>query len=404
MKKSILFVEDDPVQLQLFELLLSTQMTGWEVTCLGDSQQALELLEGRAFDVVISDWLMPGVSGAALMKRVRDRRPGAARIIVSVLSNQEEVARALADTHQFIPKPFDLKRLRDTLEQIGSLDAYLKDEKVVALISRLGELPSYPTLYLKIMQQLASPEASIEVIAGIISEDMGMTAKMLQIANSAVIALAHRVHSPFEAVEYLGLGTVRSLVLSAHIFSSYDRVTLGGYSTERLWSHALRTASIARLIVQLESGDPEDAEDAYVAGMLHDAGKLMLASCLPEEFERAASLAARKRISFPEAELEVYGTSHAAAAAYLLGLWGLPSSIVEAVAFHHEPSRSGRRVFGPLAAVHAADVLEQELSKGETHGLPVPLDTEYLAELNLQDHLRNWRAEAVRQLNSPRRH
>lgn len=219
--------------------------------------------------------------------------------------------------------------------------------------------------------------------------------------NSAVIGLAHRVSSTFEAVEYLGLGTVRSLVLSAHIFSCFERTDLDGLFIQQLWNHAVRTGMVSQMIMRLEQAVRADCEDGYVAGMLHDVGKLMLANSLPEQFQRALALAAERKISLYDAELEILGATHAGVAAYLLGLWGLPAPVVEAVAFHHTPGNSEARTFGPLTAVHAANVLEQELSSAEPCGRPAELDLEYLASLGLQDRADAWRAEALKLLDIP---
>ena len=209
------------------------------------------------------------------------------------------MARSLDTTHQFLAKPFDLNALKGTLARIGGLDAYLQDEKLKALVGQLGVLPSFPLLYLEIMKALDSRDSSIESIAGIVAKDPGMTAKMLQIVNSAAIGLARKVGSSFEAVEFLGISTVQSLALSAHISSCFERTNLKGFSIQRLWNHAMGTGMLARTIMQLEEAGMADVEDAYTAGILHDIGKLMLANSLSEKFQHALTLAAERKIPTP---------------------------------------------------------------------------------------------------------
>jgi HD-like signal output (HDOD) protein len=203
------------------------------------------------------------------------------------------------------------------------------------------------------------------------------------------------VSSPFEAIQFLGIGTVRSLTLSAHIFSCFDRTLLKGFSIEQLWAHLFRTGTLAQKILLIEHKDPGEAEEAYTAGMLHDVGKLMLANSLPVQFQKALTYAANEHIPLHVAESEIFGASHAGAAAYLLGLWGLPASIVEAVAFHHTPRASDTHSIGPLAAVHVANFLEHESSAAEPAGNPAQLDAEYLAAGGLQDRIETWRAAAA---------
>ena len=236
MKKRILFVEEDPVLLQIYLRVLDDQSGVWETFAATNGWQALDLVERYEFDVVVSDVRLPGLSGLEVMEGVRKHSPRASRIVLSDISDQEEVARCLNSVHQFLAKPFEVPALKATLARVGSLDAYLQDGTLQGLVSQIGTLPSLPTLYTRVMNELSAPEPSVETIATLIAEDPGMTARMLQIVNSAVLGLARRISSPFEAVEYLGFATVRSLVLSAHIFSSFDRARVKGFSLNRLWS------------------------------------------------------------------------------------------------------------------------------------------------------------------------
>lgn len=372
----------------------------WDVATAEGGHQALDLMKQSPCDVVVSDMRMPRMSGLELMTQVRDIYPHASRIVVSGLNDQEEVARSLDSTHQFLAKPFDVKALKATLNRICGLDAYLKDEKIKTLIGKFNSLPSFPSLYVEVMKEMNSEEPSVESIAGVIARDPGMTAKMLQIVNSAAIGLSRKVGSPFEAVQFLGLGTVRSLVLSAHIFSCFEQTNLKGFSVTQLWDHGMKCGRLACMIMQYEQSEPGDVEDAYIGGMLHDIGKLMLADGMPEQFQKALALAVDHGIPLHEAELEVFGATHAGVAAYLLGLWGLPASIVETVAFHHTPAASDLRVLGPLAAVHVANVLEHEVSKTLPLGKPAELDINYLATVRCENRLAVWRKEAEMLINS----
>jgi HD-like signal output (HDOD) protein len=191
------------------------------------------------------------------------------------------------------------------------------------------------------------------------------------------------------------MGTMRSLVLSAHVFSSFDQVDLKGFSLNRLWEHAIRTGRIAQGISEQEFVPSADAEEAHIAGMLHEVGKLMLAGGRPELFQETLALAAADKIPLPQAELKIFGATHAGVAAYLFGLWGLPASIVEAVAFHLTPARSDVRSFTPLTAVHVASVLNHEMFQDEAGTDTLQFDMDYLASTGLKSRLDVWRAEAA---------
>lgn len=386
--KRILFVEDNEVLLQLYSLLLADERDQWETTVAPDGQAAVKLLRQSAFDVVASDMQMPGMSGIELLTQVQKLCPQTARIIISGFTDQAEAADSLNCTHLFIPKPFDVKVLRATLARIGSLDAYLKGEKLRGLAGKMRTLPSFPMLYLDIMREIESPNSSIQGIAKIVVQDPGITAKILQVANSAAIGLPEKVNDPVEAVQQLGLTTVRSLVLSAQVYSSFAPGRLKSFSADALWSHLMKCGDLARTILRRERAEFSETEDAFTAGMLHDMGKLMLADSLPEEFGKALTLATAEKIPLPDAELEIFGATHAGLAAYLLGLWGLPAAIVEAVAFHHAPEKSDLKECSALTAVHVANALSDK-----TGG--IRLNLEYLAEIGVADRLDDWRDTAA---------
>jgi HD-like signal output (HDOD) protein/CheY-like chemotaxis protein len=396
MKKRILFVEDNPLLLAMYGMMMEAESDHWEVATIADPQQALTLMRESTFDAVVSDLRMPSMNGIEFLTRVRDHFPGCARIMISGLDDQAEVIRCLNTTHQFLTKPVDAKVLRSTLARLGGLEAYLRDQRLKEVVGQLDSFPSFPSLYLKIMSELSSPEPSVEAISEVISQDPGMTAKMLHLVNSAALGISRRISSPFEAVQFLGVDTVRSLVLSTHIFSCFEHTRLQGMSVSELWRHTFRTGRLSRRLIETEQAESSEAEEANIAGVLHDVGKLMLADGLPDQFQRALALSTEEKIPLVQAETRVLGTTHAGVAAYLLSLWGFPATIVEAVAFHHTPDRTQIRIFSPLAAVHVANVLEHEISQ-TINGVRC-MDSAYLESIGAADRVDKWREIAQREL------
>jgi HD-like signal output (HDOD) protein/CheY-like chemotaxis protein len=386
--KRILFVEDNELLLELYGLLLADDRDHWQTTLAPDGESALTLLRQTAFDVVVSDMQMPGMNGIELLGEVRRLHPQTSRIIISGFTDQAAAADSLNCTHLFIPKPFDAQILRATLARVGSLDVYLNDDKLRGLAGRMRTLPSFPALYLDVLREIESPVSSIQGIAKIVAKDPGITAKVLQVANSAAFGLPEPVREPAEAVQQLGMTTVRSLVLSAQVYANFAPGRLKTFSAEALWAHLMKCGDLARTLLRRERAEFAETEDAFTAGMLHDMGKLMLADSLPDEFSRALTLATEEKIPLPEAELEIFGATHAGLAAYLLGLWGLPAAIVEAVAFHHAPEKSGLKKCSALTAVHVANALSDETGTA-------PLNLEYLAEIGVAGRLDDWRETAA---------
>jgi HD-like signal output (HDOD) protein len=405
--KRILFVDDEPKVLEGLQRLLRPMRHQWEMAFVGGGAEALAALAARPFDVVVSDMRMPGMNGAQLLDEVMRRYPQMVRIILSGYSDQELILKSVGSTHQYLSKPCDAESLKLTVGRACALRDLLADEKLQLLVSRMRSLPSLPSLYFELVTELQSPEASIKKVGEIIARDLGMTAKILQIVNSAFFGIRRHVSSPTEASAFLGLNTVITLVLSIQVFSQFDQDQLPGFSPTSLWSHSMRVGALAKRITQAQGQGQQMAEEAFTAGLLHDAGKLVLAANLPQAYSQMLAQApAEPREGFQlfclppdEAERQVFGATHAEIGAYLLGLWGLPDPIVEAVAFHHNPRQCLGQAFSPLTAVHVANALEQESHGAEPEegaslreGFQLSrLDLDYLAALGLGERLPAWR-------------
>jgi HD-like signal output (HDOD) protein len=252
-------------------------------------------------------------------------------------------------------------------------------------------LPSLPTLYREVMQELQSPDASIEKIGQIISKDLGMLTKMLQVVNSPFYGLPRRISSATQAVALLGLETIKSLVLSMKVFSQFESSAQTFFSLDILWNHGMITGRYARMIAKGQATETRDMEDAFTAGLLHDVGLLVLATNVPDQYTETLALM-NQGIAESEAERQVLGATHAEVGGYLLGTWGLSDPIVEAVAFHHDPGRSAGHTFSPLAAVHIANVLEEQEQAAGMDGPSVVADTNYLHACRLDPDMSKWEA------------
>ena len=209
-----------------------------------------------------------------------------------------------------------------------------------------------------------------------------MSAKLLQLVNSAFFSLAARVNSIQRAVNILGIETIKALILSAKIFSQFERPGLPSVST--LWDHSLMTAMIARSIATQEDLEQNQIDEAFTAGLLHDIGQLILMDIMPGRYAKIRNSGIDAGRPIWEAEESALGTTHAEIGAYLIGIWGLSGSLVKTVAFHHCPSKSSSRSVSTLTAVHLADYAEHT-SRGESG--KERLDMEYLDNLGISDRL-----------------
>jgi len=391
--KRILFVDDDPAVLLVLRDALADKRSEWEMEFASGGSPASDLMLQQPFDAVVADLSMPGVDGAQLLTKVMHRHPHTLRILLLDKTDRDTSLRLLGLAHQYLIKPIDREVLQATLSRALALREMLENEQIKRLTSHTLALPSMPALYLQLLEELRRNEPSVSAIVEIISQDLGMCAKILQLVNSAFFGLHQPMANPGEAVAYLGLDTIKGLVLSLQIFSLFERVKIRGFSYEELWVHCWLTGVWAKRTVAAESSDPAMAEHGFIAGLLHDVGKLVLASGLPSQYQVAVSSHRQKKIPLWQAEQNVFNTNHADVGAYLLGRWGLPDPIIEAIAWHHRPRAFADRKFSLVTAVHVANGLEHERQDGVGVMPYSELDREYLAELGLAHRLEFWRDE-----------
>src|SRR5450755_493810 len=359
MNKRILFVDDEPMVLQGLQRSLRTMRMEWETKFATSGPEALEMMAEAPFDVVITDMRMPGMDGAQLLDLVKAKFPRTVRIILSGQSDRETILRSVGPSHQYLSKPCDVDELKPRLARAFALRDMLGDPHLKEVVGRLKSVPSLPALYVAVTDALRNPDTPIARIGDIIAQDMGMCAKVLQLVNSAFFGLSCQVSSPQQAASLIGIENLKALVLSLEVFSDF-----GGPLTQELgflWNHSMATASFASAIAKVQQSPRAMVDDSFAAGLLHDIGQLVLASAYGVEYQKILRRAEEPGALLADCEAAAFGCTHNAVGAYLLGLWGLADSVVEAVAWHHQPSHAQPRAFSALIAVHAADFFENEL-------------------------------------------
>jgi HD-like signal output (HDOD) protein len=390
MKKRILFVDDESMILEGLQRMLRSMRAEWEMEFVESAEKALRLLDQKPFDVIVSDMRMPRMNGAELLAEVMKRHPNTVRLILSGYADKDLILKCVGSTHQYLAKPCDAESLKATVARASNLEDSLHNVRLKTLVCQMNRLPSVPTLYMQVVEKASRAGASIEDIGAVISRDIGMTAQVLKLTNSAFFGLPRQLASADEAVAYLGLETIKSLVLSIHAFSQFEKTETGPLKIESLWNHSMQVAGLAKRISKLEGQESNAAEEAFTSGMLHDIGKLVLSVNLPKDYTEATRLA-QSGMELPAAEEQVFGANHADVGGYLIGLWGLPVPVVEAVALHHCPTRSTQAGFSPLTSVHAANALEREQSHSANGASAPPLDAQYLSRVGVSSRLPAWR-------------
>jgi len=385
-KKRILFVDDQPNILAGLRRMLHKMQGEWEMVFCSSGQEALAIMEKQSFDLVVSDMMMPEMNGARLLTKVAKLYPGVVRFILSGHSDRELILQTVGNAHQYIAKPCDSDKLKKYISSSFGLHTILSNPKLHTRIAEVKALPSLPETYHEVVHELQSETASIDTIAKLISKDVSLSAKLLQIVNSAFFGLPQHVGNVGQAVNYLGLNTVQGLVLSAGVHDQLKDSGIPLASLESLFSHSIAVGALAKRTA-IEIGLQQvDSDNAMMAGLMHDVGKLIMLANFRDEMSAAIKLAAEKSIEPYLAEKEILGANHGEIGAHLLSLWGLHDPILEAVAFHHNPLAISPPTKNILTAVYIANAADNH-KPGDGSEFLSALDTGYLEALDLIDQV-----------------
>ena len=394
MKKRILFVDDEPRVLEGLEDLLVRHRRKWEMVFAPGGAVALEHMRQKPFDVIVTDMRMPEMDGATLLRFVTNEHPETIRIVLSGCSETEAAIRTVPVAHQFLPKPCEAAVLECVVGRACGLHAIIGDDRMRKVLGGLKQLPALTENYQALQRALAGEPSGTVEMARIIKGDIAMSAKVLQLVNSAFFGLGRPIIGAAEAVQYLGTRTLQQLASADEVFAGNCVDPRSGLSPKELRNHARLTAEIAGNIL---AGNRKQSEEAWTTGFLHDIGKLVMAVELPEQLATAMAAAQETGRPLFQVEQELYGTTHAEIGAYLLSAWGFPTPVVEAVANHHHPERVQNPALNTLAAVHIADALAHECQPNNERKSQTELNMDYLTSLNAANQLSQWR-EAAQEL------
>lgn len=355
--KRVLFVDDEPLVLGGLQRMLWPMRLELGAEFVGSGAEALERLARESFDVIVCDLRMPGINGAELLGLVRSRWPSVIRVTLTGESNTGAWMKILPVAHRFLCKPCPPELLRNTILRACDLRDLLDSAELRSIANGLSGIPSLPALYREVVRELEKPEPSMNAVAAIIARDVGMTARLMQVANSPVFGRHWPAANIGQAVVVLGADLTRNLVLAGGLFSGFSAEAEECFQLRELWDHCRRTAELARGIVETWNTDRRMAQDAATAGFLHEVGRLVYAAAVPERYAGVLGRAGKSSAALLAAETAEFGATHAAIGAYVLGLWDIPETVIEAVAWHHPTD--GTEIIGPsaLAAVQIADEL-----------------------------------------------
>ncbi|KIL97130.1 Hydrogenase transcriptional regulatory protein HoxA [Paramagnetospirillum magnetotacticum MS-1] len=365
---------------------------------------ALTILEAQTIDVVVTDMRMPGMDGAALLDRVRILQPEAARIVLSGFSEREAIFRTVGPAHQYYVKPCQPQILVEAIRRALSVRRTLRSPALLALVSGATSIPAMPSAMSALFSELQSPNGSASEAARIIATDVGLTVSLLKLTNSGFFYIPSAITDVLQAVKMLGFEMVRALAVMAGIFEAFR---CGGVDCDllrQLERRSLQIGAVARKIAQSNGLGQAALDQTQCAGMLAHVGSLLLFSNWPGVMEELRRGLDRSGGGIIAAERAALGASHAELGGVLLGLWGFTDPVVEAVLYHHEPSRCeyhSSAEKSPLVAVHAAQHLIKPIPPGKNpmSAWAEGLDMAFLERIGCASRIKEWAgiAEASRE-------
>lgn len=354
-----------------------------KVTPLTNARDALDLLGRESHDVVITDLALPGIDGLGLLERVRRLYPTVIRILVSGSSDQKVMFAAMNVAHQVLQKPFNVQLLWSLISQTAAVLPLIRDDSMRAIVGSVSQLPPAPRVYVELSRLLEDPNCSIDDVVKLIGRDPAIATRLLRLANSAFFS--HREHSLDlrPSVVRLGFNTIRNLMLSVELFhqsSPFGKAL--GHELELVQQNALLLAKTSE---QLARSTPMTG-DAFVTGLLADMGQIVLLMTQGYAWRDCRATARLYQRPLQDIEEKAFGVSHAEVGGYLLGLWGLPYSVVEAVTNHHHPER----IIAPIYSLSAITAISTAIMDG------LPVDESWLVSLKVKT-----RVDMVREQVNP---
>jgi HD-like signal output (HDOD) protein len=380
--KRVLFVDDDTVLLDALRTRFRRMKNAWEMEFVGSAREAIARLERQSFDVIVTDQRMPEMDGATLLQLALTRWPRTVRIVLSGYAEPDQILRLVPLAHQYVSKPCEPERLENIIVRCLGLQEMLQQPVLREVVGRMGQLPPAPRTFTELQRVMTSDSTSVADIAALVAQDTVLAAKLLQIVNSGFFRVPRRITNIGQAVGYLGLNTVRNLVVSAEVFTAWREPSPQDLlSLDILQTHAIHAAAAVVGLVE----DERMASDAQLAALLHDIGYVVLSHGCADELREARRLSTQEALPLDEAERRVLGASHAEIGAYLLGIWGFPAPVVEAVAHHHAPSRVPPHGFDALAALCIAHAFTEPAETAAFPGISVlhsEITPDYLLTVN----------------------
>lgn len=383
MKAAVLFVDDNENILQGLRRNLRPMHQEWDINFANGGIPALKIMQEKHIDVVVSDIRMPGMDGSELLKQVKELYGHTIRMVLSGQCEEEVIIKLLGVSHQYMAKPFDTGTLISSIKGMLAARSQLQDEGLKKFITSLTALPSVPRIHEKIIAELKAASPVTQTLEDLFLRDISLAAKIFQVMNSSYFGTNQDINTIAYVWELLGLEKIKALIIDGHIIAPLDKRLESDPFIQELWDSSLTTARIARLIAKSENLPPKMSDKAWVAGLLHAVGAVILYTY---QLHSAGSVDHSKLLDAANPQ-----NAYPLVGGFLAFLWGLPQDIRFAILHHAEPRKAGdagdKNI---LAIVHVAWALAHT-RKNPPQPETAYLDQEFLSQTNALDKLQKWK-------------
>jgi len=230
-------------------------------------------------------------------------------------------------------------------------------DNIYSKLDNIQNLPTIPKIMFDAITQIKTEPGNVYKISEIIGKDQGMVAKILSVANSPLFGMLRKVSSIEFAIMILGSNELEKVITAISLSNAIRFKSVANFNEQEYWKHSLAVALLSKDIAR-RLGMPEISGDAFIAGMLHDVGVQLIVKYFPEEYQIIFSNKNENK-NFLDLEVDALGISHQDVGAYLLNKWDLPTSLVECVKFHHNPSETAENI-KLVAVIHLADFVANQ--------------------------------------------